>query len=84
MTDPAPKGQPVEWGEAYAVGKALAVKKGRIKLGKIELEKALAKDGISIKFKVNIDAGKTNLHTSLFDDNGTVKPAYYEYFKFIK
>lgn len=84
MTDAAPKGQPVEGGDAYAVGKALAIKKGRIKLGKIELEKALAKDGRSIKFKVNIDADKTNLHTSLFDDNGTEKPAYYVYFKFVK
>ena len=84
MTDAAPKGQPVEGGNAYAVGKALAIKKGSIKLGKIALEKALAKDGRSIKFKVNIDAGKTNLHTSLFDDNGTERPAYYVYFKFIK
>jgi hypothetical protein len=53
-------------------------------LGKIALEKALAKDGRSIKFKVKIDAGKTNLHTSLFDDKGTERPAYYVYFKFIK
>ena len=84
MTDAAPKGQPVEGGDAYAAGKALAIKKGKIKLGKLALEKTLAKDERSIKFKVKIDAGKTNLHTSLLDDNGIEKPAYYVYFKFIK
>ena len=39
MTNAAPKGQPVEGEDAYAVGKALAIKKGRIIWVKQSLKK---------------------------------------------
>ena len=65
--------------DLYNGGKALSLKKARIRIGDQEQVKAISADAKGIKFTFALKAGETRLQTFLTDEDGFTLGAYYVY-----
>ena len=63
----------------YNGGRALSLKKDRIRIGDQEQVKAISADAKGIKFTFALKAGETRLQTFLTDEDGFTLGAYYVY-----
>jgi len=66
---------------AIAGGKAIGATKARLKVGDVDVSKAIAEGAHAVTFHVELKAGKTRLQTWFMDDNGASRGAYYVYVK---
>ncbi len=79
MTAGLPGKPAVPGGNPYPEGKSLSIRKARLKIGEVEVEKALEPQVKSAKFTVDLKAGQANLKTWLTGDEDLSLGAYYVY-----
>lgn len=83
ITSTVPASEPVpDVVNPYPAGKAISATKARLKIANVDVSKPIPKEAATVRFQVQLEAGKTRLQTWFIDEkSGESRGAYYVYVK---
>lgn len=83
LNDPAPEGEKIPGGKPYPEGKALTIKKARIKIGEQELWKNASDSDFYVSFALELNKGTYELECSFMDAEDIERDSYYVYVSYL-